>query len=115
MVSNRVCAAVLLVLCGVFGLSQLFLADVLAIRVVVGTPLLLLGPGWAIMRFFRPGLGLFDAVVAATLSVTVWTFTALLLLNVHAWQPLGAVDAALAVVAAIALLSLLPIRTDRPA
>jgi accessory gene regulator protein AgrB len=115
MVSNRACAVVILILWALFALSQVLRAEVPAIQGVVGAPLLLLGPGWAIMRFVVPGLHLFEAIVAVTLSITVWTLTALLLLNLHAWQPLAAVDVVLAVVAFVALFSLQPSRTERPA
>jgi accessory gene regulator protein AgrB len=115
MVSNRACALVILILFALFELSQVLRAEVPAMQGVVGTPLLLLGPGWAIMRFFVSGLHLFEAVVAVTLSLTVWTLTALLLLDLHTWQPLAAADAELGVVALVALFSLWPSRTERPA
>jgi len=115
-VSNRVCAVVLLILGGLFALSQALRAEAPAMQVLVGTPLLLLGPGWAILRFFTPGLRLFEAVVAVTLSLSIWTATALLLLLVlHAWQPVAAADLVLAGVAVVAVLVLLPSRTERPA
>lgn len=115
MVSNRTCAVAMLILWVLFVLPQVLRAEVPAIQGAVGAPLLLLGPGWAVMRFFVPGLRLFEAVVAVTLSLTLWTLTALLLLDLHAWQPRAAVDVALAVVALVALFSLQPTRTEQPA
>jgi hypothetical protein len=110
MVSNRACALVILILSGLFATSQLLPVDLPAMRAVVGVPLLLLGPGWVILQFFVPGLRLFEAVAAVTLSLTVWTLWALLLLDLHAWRPLGAVDEVLALVAVVALISLRPTR-----
>lgn len=115
MVSNRVCAVVLLILCALFALSQALRTQLPAMQALVGTPVLLLGPGWAILRFFTPGLRLFEAVAAAGLSLTIWTVAALLLLTLHAWQPLAAADLVLAVVAVVALVSLVPRRTEHPA
>jgi hypothetical protein len=112
--TNRACAVAVLILCALFALSQVVRADLPALVGVAGTPLLLLGPGWAIMRFFVAGLGLFEAVVAGALSLTVWTLTALLLLSLHVWQPLAAADVLLVVVAMVALVSLRPSRRERP-
>jgi hypothetical protein len=115
MLSNRGCAIVLLILCVLFALAQPLRGAFPALQGIVGAPVVLLGPGWAVLRFFTPGLRPFEAVVALALSLAVWTLMALLLLAAHLWQPLVAADLVLVAVAVVAVLVVVPRTAGRPA